>query len=472
MIHGGSNEHWKIIETIAKEYKLGKNQTGSGRFTGKDIKMEPDGSITINQTFYVDEKVNLNHINRKRKQQRYSRCTKTEVEQLRSQLGVLSWLAKETRCDIAGRVSLLQQCFPDPKVMDLIEGNKIAEEAIKYKHLGIRVMPVPWERLRVSVVTDAAWGNAKDKLWLEDSPEDFWEETETCWIRHHKAPRRTTFHPGAAEGGPDLHNLQPRRQLECFVQGPKITKEIIEDQWCDPKGIRVVAEETWTGSSTFWKASGDENQASAVKIHSSLLQLQQLSSQGGQIIIYHDEDLAKSGIEVPTTIASWKSFRLKRKVVDTLAAEGQALQGGIGSVHWHRLMFLEAFYGMVTPERWREEASKLPFIAAVDSKSLYDAANKCTSTTAYVSDKRTAIDLAVIKADLRETCGRIRWIDTRAMLADLLTKQHPANYLRFVMQSGQWSIVEEGTALLRKALERDSSRDFPTMFLMVWEFEV
>ena len=107
MIHGGSEEHWRIIETIAKEYKLGKNQTGSGRFTGKDVRLEEDGSITINQTFYVDEEAVINPIPiaGRRKQQRYSRCAKSEVEQLRSQLGVLSWLAKETRCDLAGRVA-------------------------------------------------------------------------------------------------------------------------------------------------------------------------------------------------------------------------------------------------------------------------------------------------------------------------------------------------------------------------------
>ena len=32
MIHGGSDQHWEIIDLIATEYKLGKNQTGSGRF--------------------------------------------------------------------------------------------------------------------------------------------------------------------------------------------------------------------------------------------------------------------------------------------------------------------------------------------------------------------------------------------------------------------------------------------------------
>ena len=74
--------------------------------------------------------------------------------------------------------------------------------------------------------------------------------------------------------------------------------------------------------------------------------------------------------------------------------------------------------------------------------------------SASIRNKRTAIDLAVIKADLLETSGTIRWIDTRAMIADPLTKIHPAAYLRYVMGSGRWSIVEEGTALQRKAIER------------------
>ena len=127
MLHGGTDDHWNAIEQIAKEYKLGKNQRGAGRFTGKDIKLEMDGSISIKQAFYVKDKVILNSVPRKRKQQRYSKCTAAEVEQLRSQLGVLSWLAKETRCDLAGRVALLQQAFPEPKVADLVEGNKIAK---------------------------------------------------------------------------------------------------------------------------------------------------------------------------------------------------------------------------------------------------------------------------------------------------------------------------------------------------------
>ena len=124
------------IEQIAREYLLGKNQQGAGRFCGKDIALQPDGSIKIDQEFYVKDKVVKNHLSSESRQQRYSKCTAAEIEQLRSQLGVLSWLSKETRCDLAGRVSLLQQSFPEPKISDMLEGNKIADEAVKHASLG------------------------------------------------------------------------------------------------------------------------------------------------------------------------------------------------------------------------------------------------------------------------------------------------------------------------------------------------
>ena len=227
-----------------------------------------------------------------------------------------------------------------------------------------------------------------------------------------------------------------------------MTTKTIEDQWCDSSGIRVLDQQPWWGKTYFDKSATDG--VPATRIHSSLTQLQQLSSQGGQIIIYHDRDLAEGGEPSQTTIAAWRSFRLKWKTVDTLAAEGQALQAGIGRIHWHRLMFLEAFHGMMSTEQWRSQACKLPFLAAVDSKSLYDATNKCTSTTAYISDKRTAIDIAVIKADLLETSRKIRWIDTRAMLADPLTKAHPGQYLRYVMKHGLGPLLRKAQHFSRR----------------------
>ena len=471
LLHGGTERHWSNIATIAQEYKLGKNQQGAGRFTGKDIALQDDGSILVNQQFYVEDKVKIISLDRKRKQQRYSRCTPAEVESLRSSLGVLSWLAKETRCDLAGRVALLQQAFPEPQVRDLIEANKISEEARKESDLGIKIMPIPVESLRVSVVTDAAWGNSRETPWLEDHPDDYWEEKPECWIRHHVQPRRTTYHPGSSPDGPDLHRLSGKRTIYKFQQTQgQVDHQVIEDNWAEPDGIRVLQDTAWTGSSWFWK--DDNGGVPASKIHSSWVQLQNLSSQGGQIVIYHDKKLSEAEEPAMTTVASWRSYRLKRKTVDTLAAEGQALQSGLGSVHWHRLLFMEALYGDLKMSEWRAVAGRLPFLAAVDSKSLFDAVNKCACTAAYVSDKRTAIDLAVIKSDLLETSGTIRWVDTRSMISDPLTKQHPGTYLKYVLRKGYWSVMEEGHALQIKALEREAKRASENLFLTVWEFRV
>ena len=471
LLHGGNERHWANIASVAAEYKLGKNQRGTGRFT-KDIELQADGSIKVSQAFYVKEKIQIIALTRKRKQQRHSKCTPQEIEALRSSLGVLSWLSKETRCDIAGRVALLQQAFPEPRVQDLVEANKISEEARKYAHLGIKVMPIAPERLRISVVTDAAWGNTRDQPWIEDHPDDYWEETEGEWVRHHVQPRRTTFHPGAAPGGPDLHSLDRKRQISFFAPEPdgEIKSGMVEDDWSDGHGVRVLQDQSWTGRTVFNKCHDEKitNQ----KIHSSLAQLQNLSSQGGQIILYHDRSLSETEQPAMATVASWKSYRLKRKTVDTLAAEGQALQAGLGSIHWHRLLFMEAFYGMLSASDWREVAGRLPFLAAADSKSLFDAVNKCACTASYVSDKRTAIDLAVIKADLAQTGGTIRWIDTRSMLSDPLTKQHPGTYLRYVLDKGFWAIAEEGHALQAKARKREARRFSESMFLTFWEFKV
>ena len=107
-------------------------------------------------------------------------------------------------------------------------------------------MPIPWRDLRVSVVSDAAWGNAKEAIWIENSEEDEWEETATHWIRHHRTERRTTFHPGASPGGPDLHDLLPERKTEFYFKRDGIMQhETCQDEWCDKNGIRVLQETSW-----------------------------------------------------------------------------------------------------------------------------------------------------------------------------------------------------------------------------------
>ena len=96
---------------------------------------------------------------------RFSVCTPEEIEQLRALVETLSWLSKETRCDLAGKTALIQQSFPRPLIRDLINANQIAKEALDFKELGIRVMPIPLDRLHAGVVTDASWRELQG-IWI------------------------------------------------------------------------------------------------------------------------------------------------------------------------------------------------------------------------------------------------------------------------------------------------------------------
>ena len=81
------------------------------------------------------------------------------------------------------------------------------------------------------------------------------------------------------------------------------------------------------------------------------------------------------------TLASWKSYRLKRRTVNTLSSETQALVRGLGSVHWYRVLILEAKGPTMSARQWQDEVAKVPFICITDSKSLYDAVKKDTNPT-------------------------------------------------------------------------------------------
>ena len=114
LLHGGDDEHLRNMEKIKEKYKLGKFQFENGRFTGKNFETQSDGSVTVHQEHYTKEKLFELELTKARKRQRFSYCNESEISLLRTSVGALAWLAKESRPDIAGRVALLQQVFPRP----------------------------------------------------------------------------------------------------------------------------------------------------------------------------------------------------------------------------------------------------------------------------------------------------------------------------------------------------------------------
>ena len=125
--------------------------------------------------------------------------------------------------------------------------------------------------------------------------------------------------------------------------------------------------------------------------------------------LHHDVLRQKIGDGGPTTHGLYyrlEVFEIEEKDGQHfVSAECQSLIAGIGQVHWHRYLLLEVTGADMTEKDWEHRLATVPYVAVVDSKSLYDCMNRLVCTYAQVEDKRTAIDVAILKDDLQKTGG-------------------------------------------------------------------
>ena len=92
-------------------------------------------------------------------------------------------------------------------------------------------------------------------------------------------------------------------------------------------------------------------------------------------------------------------------------------------------------------------------ITTIHNKPVYDHTH---GDGIVVKDKRMAIDILLVRRDLRASNMTLRWVDTRHMMADPLTKTSAdPSFLRFVFKEGQYIVIKEDKSLLWKAKEKE-----------------
>ena len=127
----------------------------------------------------------------------------------------------------------------------------------------------------------------------------------------------------------------------------------------------------------------------------------------------------------------------------------------------YRYLIAEMFYkDLVTSSGidWETMLEPLEFGIVTDAKSVYDALTNSTGVSSS-TDKRTAIDLAIIREYLRRHNGCIRWIDGTVQLADSLTKYMAADFLRSVLSRGSYQLrAEYDTLNLRQQARAEKQK--------------
>ena len=150
-----------------------------------------------------------------------------------------------------------------------------------------------------------------------------------------------------------------------------------------------------------------------------------LSSVGGQVILLADcsRELA--------CVLNWRSKKLVRKVISSLAGEALAMVAAIGEMVYNKAI-LKQVYGDVINE--------IPVIMFTDARNLSEAVH----STALVEDAWLIPDIAIIKDALCDgTISSLRRVSSNDMLANCLTKSGAsAEQLMTVLQSGKYVLPD------------------------------
>ena len=178
-------------------------------------------------------------------------------------------------------------------------------------------------------------------------------------------------------------------------------------------------------------------------------------TQAGYVIGFTQKQM-QEGYESFWNPACWRSYKLPRAVSSTLAAESQAMATSTGTVEWLLLLLSEILDGPLDIPKCREVLQKRRPILVTDCKSLYDHLHSPSSPTS-IEDRRTSIDVVIIRESARLMQAHVRWVPTDRMLADAMTKDAggPIDLLRSCIRRSRYQINPEDSVLEFQALERD-----------------
>lgn len=159
------------------------------------------------------------------------------------------------------------------------------------------------------------------------------------------------------------------------------------------------------------------------------------ASQGAFRVFAAHEDLMEKGQGI-TNLLHWKSGKMHRIVNSTLAAESQSLSKGLSELAWSITIFNELTTENFDLRNWEQAVRKQRAMAlakvesdatlkkslcVVDAKSLFDHLVK--ETVGTTDDRRTAIEMQVIRQAMMETGAVVKWVPHPKMFMDCLTKR-------------------------------------------------
>ena len=165
------------------------------------------------------------------------------------------------------------------------------------------------------------------------------------------------------------------------------------------------------------------------------------SQQGHLILAVH---ASITNCRVPVCVLSWQSKKIKRVVRSSLAAETCSMSTCQEHLDWMRIMWEQMTVVILCLRITNSFSRRVPVFLSPTAKACMTQYKEGAPPAS--TDKRFAIELAIVKAKAVSGETDLRWIDARYQIADCLTK-HASRKSEVVLQK---ILQEHSGELLQK----------------------
>ena len=190
------------------------------------------------------------------------------------------------------------------------------------------------------------------------------------------------------------------------------------------------------------------------------------TSQGGYFVLLAPKGILETGEDV-YHILDWRSFKLPRVARSSLAAESQAAGCASDATEFACRYFEHLLKPQLKLAELLQVKSSLQPTMVTDAKSVYDSYRRESMSSV---DKRSGLEIRVVKEQLQSLGGQLRWVSSERQLADGLTKMSTRQSLADRLRHGKVKFLYDPayTAAKKKPLSErqaeinSSSKPLPT----------
>lgn len=136
--------------------------------------------VLVTQTNYVEGRVDKITA----KSNENGEISRKQIEENRTSIGSLSWLAKQTRPDLQFSLFQAQKKQANPSAEDLKKTNKLMDQAAAFRLNGVKIKKIPEQEISFVAFHDAAWGNVDREDPDIGSPEWTGEHPVSSQLAH------------------------------------------------------------------------------------------------------------------------------------------------------------------------------------------------------------------------------------------------------------------------------------------------